>query len=56
MLRNLGASDKKNKWTIIAKLINEKSPSFNRTPKQCREKFNNHLIFCDFGQNNNWTT
>jgi len=44
-LRDLGSAELKNKWTIIAKAINEKCPKLNRTPKQCREKYNNHLAF-----------
>lgn len=51
----MGGSNLKNKWTHIAKLINDLLPAVQRTAKQCREKYNNHLIFGNKSYDGNWT-
>lgn len=56
LLKSLGSSSQKNKWTFAADLINSQFPGFRRTPKQCREKYNNHLIFGDKSCDGSWTS
>jgi hypothetical protein len=45
MLRKLAGIQSKRKWVEIAKQINAFFPEKQRTSKQCREKYINHVQY-----------
>lgn len=45
MLRSLASTESTRRWVDIAQKINELFPQRQRTSKQCREKYINHIQY-----------
>ncbi len=55
MLRKLANLESKRKWVEVANKINSLYPEKQRTSKQCREKYINHVQYGSGIDNMKWT-
>jgi L-rhamnose mutarotase len=55
MLRKLANLESKRKWVEVANKINSLYPDKQRTSKQCREKFINHVQYGSGTDSMKWT-